>query len=235
AIVGYLWCSGGSFRPSLAESVALTEASISRIIAELKAEGVVEETRRAAPYQGGPSLFLTLSKNIPVAALEISNNRIHGAVGTLAGDILYSERHSLPDGLDAHGVDTVVGRAITELAGWARRRGMALEQIAVSIPGYHLGHRRNPIIALDPMALSGRLEAELPDVPATLANSIVTRAVAHRLQMGIGHVGGPYFFVFVGHGVGAAFVDELAESGTVEPCELGHMVLDHGGGRCRCG
>lgn len=235
AVLGYLWCSGGSFRPNLAESVALTEASISRIVAELKTQGVVEETHRTAPYQGGPSIFLTLSKNIPVAALEISSNRLHAAVGSLTGDILYSECLDLPDGLDASGVDAVVTQAIRELAGWTHRRGIVLEQIAVSIPGYHADQRGNPIVALDPAALSRRLEAELPGIPVTLANSIVSRAVAHRLQLGVGHVGGPYFFVFVGHGVGAAFVDEFAESGTVQPCEIGHVVLDPHGGRCRCG
>ena len=235
AILGYLWCSGGSFRPDLAESVVLTEASVSRIIAELKAEGVIQETRRAAPYRGGPSLFITLSNNIAVAALEISNDRLYSAVGTLAGDVLYSERYSLPDGLDGPAVDGIVARAIGELAAWARRRSVALEQIAISIPGYHPSRQDNPIIALDVTSLRDALTTELPGTPSRFENSIVARALAYRLQIGSGHLGGPYFFVFVGHGVGGAIVDEFAESGSVEPCEIGHIVLDVRGARCRCG
>lgn len=235
AILGYLWCSGGSFRPELAQGVALTEASISRIIGDLKAEGVIQETRCAAPYRGGPSLFITLSNDLFVAAIEISNNRLYAAVGTLAGETLYSERYDLPDGLGAAEVEATASRAIRDLAAWAAQRGVTLEQLAVSIPGYDPDLRTSPIIALDAVRLSDVLQRELPETPARLTNSMVARAVGHRLRMGTGFIGGSYFFVFVGHGVGAAIVDELAESGDVETCEIGHVVIDRRGGVCRCG
>ncbi|WP_284420246.1 MULTISPECIES: ROK family transcriptional regulator [unclassified Bradyrhizobium] len=235
AILGYLWCSGGSFRPDLAQGVALTEASISRIISDLKSEGVIQETRRAAPYRGGPSLFITLSNQISVAAIEISNNRLYSAVGTLAGDTLYAEQYDLADGLGAADVDATVTRAVCDLAAWATPRGIALEQLAVSIPGYDPDLRASPIVALDVPALADLCQRKLPETPARWTNSMVARAVGHRLQMGTGVLGGSYFFVFVGHGVGAAIVDELAESGDVETCEIGHVVIDPSGGRCRCG
>ena len=235
AVLSYLWCSGGSFRPSLAENVGLTEASVSRIVAELKAESVVDEMRRTAPYQGGPSVFITLSQNVCVGVLELSNNRIHAAVGTLSGEILSSARHSLPDGLDAPAVDAALSRAVTELAEWTRRSGIAVEQLAVSIPGYHPDRSSNPILALEPTRLARRLDAAFPGVPAKFANSMVTRAVAHRLHIGPADFHEPYLFVFTGHGVGAAFVEDFAASASVEPCEIGHMVVDVDGPRCRCG
>ncbi|UFZ08125.1 ROK family transcriptional regulator [Bradyrhizobium ontarionense] len=235
AILGYLWCSGGSFRPELAQGVALTEASISRIIGDLKAEGVIQETRRAAPYRGGPSLFIALSNDLSVAAIEISNNCLYSAVGTLAGETLYSVRYDLPDGLGAAEVEATATRAICDLAAWAAQRGITLEQLAVSIPGYDPDLRASPIIALDAARLSDVLQRKLPDTPVCLTNSMVARAVGHRLRMGTGFIGGSYFFVFVGHGVGAAIVDELAESGDVETCEIGHVVIDRRGGVCRCG
>lgn len=235
AVLSYLWCSGGSFRPGLAENTGLTEASVSRIVTELKAEGVVDEMRRTAPYQGGPSVFITLSKNVCVAVFELSNNRIHAGVGTLAGEILYSARHSLPDGLDAPAVDAALSRAIVELAEWTRRSDIVVEQLAVSIPGYHADQGHNPILALDPARLQRRLDAAFPKTPVSLANSMVTRAVAHRLQGGPADFHDPYLFVFTGHGVGAAFVEDFAASASVEPCEIGHMVVDIEGPRCRCG
>ncbi|CCE00330.1 ROK family transcriptional regulator [Bradyrhizobium sp. STM 3809] len=235
AILGYLWCSGGSFRPELAQGVALTEASISRIISDLKAEGVIQETRRVAPYRGGPSLFVTLSHDIAVAAIEISNNRLYAAVGTLAGDTLYAQHDDLPDGLGAAEVDVTVGRAVAGLAAWARQHGIVPEQLAVSIPGYDPDLRASPIVALDVGRLEEVCQRELPDTPARWTNSMVARAVGYRLQMGTGVLGGSYFFVFVGHGVGAAIVDELAESGDVETCEIGHVVIERDGRYCRCG
>jgi len=235
AVLSYLWCSGGSFRPNLAQGVALTEASISRIISDLKAEGVIQETRRAAPYRGGPSQFITLSNEILVAAIEISNNRLYSAIGTLAGETLYTAPYDLPDGLGAADVDATVTRAVCDLAAWATQRGITLEQLAVSIPGYDPDLRASPIVALDVAGLVAVLQRELPETPARLTNSMVARAVGHRLQMGTGVLGGSYFFVFVGHGVGAAIVDELAGSGDVETCEIGHVVIDPAGGLCRCG
>ena len=46
AILTHLLQSGGSFRPPLARAVRLSEASLSRILFDLKAEGLIEEVRR---------------------------------------------------------------------------------------------------------------------------------------------------------------------------------------------
>lgn len=235
AVLGHIWCQSGSFRTHISRNVGLTEASISRIIAELKAEGVIEESRRIAPYQGGPSAFLTLSKSIYVAALEVSNSRIHVAVGSLGGDIVFSEHHSLPDGADAEAVEATIGVAITDLARWVQRRDVVIDQAAVSIPGFHSGQTVNPIIALDAARLLQRLTQALPGVPVTVANSMVTRAVAYRLHEANKIRTDPYLFVYTGHGVGAAFVEDFADGGSVEACELGHMVVEPKGNLCRCG
>ncbi len=235
AVLGYLWCSRGAFRPEIVNAVGLTEASISRIVAELKAGGVLEESKRTALYQGGTSAFFSLSKNIHIGAFEISNSRIHVGVGTLAGDIIHADRHELPDGSSSDHVKAVMLRAVLDLRRWATDRGIALEQIAVSIPGFHPGKSGNAIIALDPDLVAKAIADSFPAVPVTFANSIITRAVLHRLQLGAGHAGGTYLHVFAGHGIGAALVNELAESGSIQPMEIGHMVLDMNGPPCRCG
>jgi len=235
AVLRYLWRSGGSFRPDVIAHIGLTDASISRIVADLKAEGLVDETRKRAPYRGGPSTFLTLSESQFVATIELSNNRAHVGVGNLKGEVLFSEHHELPDGTGAIAAETITAEAITGMADWCMRHDIALRQIAISIPGYHPGQASNPIVALRRDFITQTLEAALPDVPATFANSIVTRALAHRLQIGVTRDERPYFYVFLGHGVGGAFVDESAGSDDVLPCEIGHMVMDRQGAQCRCG
>src|SRR5664279_1580271 len=50
AILGHLLQSGGAFRPPLAKAARLSEPSLSRILFDLKAEGLIEEVRRPAPY-----------------------------------------------------------------------------------------------------------------------------------------------------------------------------------------
>lgn len=235
AVLRYLWCSNGSFRPGLANNVGLTDASISRIVTDLKAEELVDESKRTAPYQGGPSSFLTLSKNRFVGAVEFSSGRVHVGAGSLTGEVRFSEWLELPDGTEPETVRATYRRALHQLTGHLHRAGIELCQIAVSIPGYHDTLRNNPIIALDPGAILADIQAVLPRVALLAANSIVTRAVAHRLKHGVSLAGGPYLYTFVGHGVAAALVDDFAASGEVAPCEIGHMVLDPRGPRCRCG
>lgn len=235
AVLRYLWCSGGSFRPILADHLGLTDASISRIVSELKSEGLVEEAKRTAPYQGGPSSFLTLSNALHVGTMEFSGGRVHIGVGSLTGEIRFSEWLDLPDGAGPEGVKTTYRRALHQLADHLRRAGIGLRQLAVSIPGYHETLHANPIIALNPAELLAEIQGALPAVALLAANSIVTRAVAHRLKLGVDLPGGPYFYTFAGHGVAAALVDDFATSGDVAVCEIGHMVLDPRGPRCRCG
>ncbi|MEZ2410134.1 putative NBD/HSP70 family sugar kinase [Bosea sp. OAE752] len=235
AVLRYLWCSGGSFRPALADHVGLTDASISRIVAELKSERLIDESKRTAPYQGGPSSFLTLSNDLYVGTIEFSGSRVHIGVGSLTGEIRFSEWLDLPDGAEPETVRSTYRRALHQLTDHLHRAGIRLCQLAVSIPGYHEDLRANPIIALDPAELLREIQAALPSVPLLAANSIVTRAVAHRLKLGVDLAGGPYFYTFVGHGVAAALVDDFASSGEVAACEIGHMVLDPRGPRCRCG
>ncbi|WP_064697626.1 ROK family transcriptional regulator [Rhizobium aegyptiacum] len=235
AILSYIWCNGGAYRPDLAENIALTDASISRIVAELKSEGVIAESRRTAPYQGGPSAFFTLSKNKHIGAIEISNNSIHVGIGAVTGDSIFVERLPLVDGAVPRLVEDSMSKALDALVNGCARYGAQLEQIAVALPGYGAGRVTNPIIPLNTGNLLKSLEHLFPDVAVEIANSIAARAIAHRTRMRVGHLGSPSFYVFVGHGVAAAVVDDFAENGEVTPCEIGHMVFDPKGPKCRCG
>ena len=69
AILGHLLRSGGMFRPPLAKAVRLSEASLSRILFDLKAEGLIEEVRRPAPYVGGPTGLVSLDNAVALAAM----------------------------------------------------------------------------------------------------------------------------------------------------------------------
>ena len=72
AILGHLLQSGGVFRPPLAKAVRLSEASLSRILFDLKAEGLIEEVRRPAPYVGGPTGLVSLDDSVRLAAIELT-------------------------------------------------------------------------------------------------------------------------------------------------------------------
>src|SRR5438876_7372062 len=96
AILGHLLQSGGVFRPPLAKAVRLSEASLSRILFDLKAEGLIEEVRRPAPYAGGPTGLVSLDGAVRLAALELTSRHLSLGVGGLSGELFYTERLQLP-------------------------------------------------------------------------------------------------------------------------------------------
>lgn len=235
AILDYLWRAHGSFRPELISYVGLTDASVSRILNELRAEGLVTETRRRAPYRGGPSVFVGLNAAQQVGAIELSNGAIHTGVGTLSGEVLSCETRPLPDGASPAETQDALADAIACLATWSCGGVQPLRQVAISVPGYHPERTVNPILPFDPHAALTRLAAALPGVPVTIANSIVARTLTHRLGAAPKTPEEPYLYVFIGHGVGAAFVDEEAEGDGLTIYELGHNVVARHGPLCRCG
>ena len=235
AILNRIWLFSGAFRPEIAENTGLTTASVSRIVAELMGENVITETRRTAPYQGGPSAFITLSDNRLVGAIEVSNNRIHVGIGSISGELRFSERVTLEDGADPNEVAAAFDHAVGALKDGMERLGAPLEQIAVTLPGFDATKSHNPIFDISPDTLSDRLTSAFGDMPVQIENSIVARAVAQQLKQPNDTIRSRYLYLYVGHGVAAAMVDGTHDTQQVTPCEIGHGVLDPKGPLCRCG
>lgn len=235
AILDYLWRSGGSFRPQLISHVGLTDASVSRILNELRSEGLVVEARRRAPYRGGPSVFLALSDARHVGAIELSNGVVHAGLGSLAGRVVFSAARPLADGASLAATQQAIDEAIAQLRLWSRDLAQPLAQVAISVPGYRPERSANPIVSFDRDRALERIEAELPGTPVAVANSIVARTLSHRISVAPVPAEEPYLYLFIGHGVGAAFVDEHGEGEGLTIYELGHNVIARDGPRCRCG
>ena len=236
AILGHLLRSGGVFRPPLAKAVRLSEASLSRILFDLKAEGLIEEVRRPAPYFGGPTGLVSLDKSVALAALELTGQRLSVGVGGLSGELHYTERLSLPKMPTIESVGRVFHDALRLLGDWTRRRRVRLSQIGVAVPG--LGRSSeldNPIIPCDVRLVRGMLGEMYAGVPVEFTNSVVAHAMFHRCRREDYPFTGAHLFVFVGQGVAGAWMDDPIEADALVPVELGHMVFGDGGPRCRCG
>jgi predicted NBD/HSP70 family sugar kinase len=236
AILGRLLQSGGMFRPPLAKAVRLSEASLSRILFDLKAEGLIEEVRRPAPYFGGPTGLVSLDKSVALAALELTGQRLSVGVGGLSGELHYTERLPLPKTPTIESVGRVFHDALQLLGDWTRRRRVRLSQIGVAVPG--LGRSSeldNPIIPCDVRLVRGMLGEMFAGVPVEFTNSVVAHAMFHRCRREDYPFTGAHLFVFVGQGVAGAWMDDPIEADALVPVELGHMVFGDGGPRCRCG
>jgi hypothetical protein len=96
AILGQLRQAGGTFRPPLARAARLSEASLSRILFDLKAEGLIEKVRLPAPYVGRPAGLVSLESSVALAAIELTSQGLSVDVGGLAGELHHAERLQLP-------------------------------------------------------------------------------------------------------------------------------------------
>jgi predicted NBD/HSP70 family sugar kinase len=236
AILGHLLQSGGMFRPPLAKAVRLSEASLSRILFDLKAEGLIEEVRRPAPYVGGPTGLVSLDNSVALAAFELTGTRLSVGVGALSGELQYTERLPLPETPTIESVGRVFQDALQLLRDWTRRRRIRLAQIGVSVPGLgRLSELVNPIIPCDIGLIRGMFGERFAGVPVEFTNSVVAHAMFHRCRTEDYPFTGAHLFVFVGQGVAGAWVDDAIEADALLPVELGHMVFGEDGPRCRCG
>lgn len=236
AILTHLLQSGGSFRPPLAKAVRLSEASLSRILFDLKAEGLIEEVRRPAPYVGGPTGLVSLDGSVALAALELNSQWLTVGVGSLSGELHYTERVPLPKKPTVEAVGRVFSEALILLRDWTRRRRIAPAQIGITIPGLgRLSEFGNPIIPCDLGRISGMLGEMFADVPVEFTNSVVAHATFHRCRTQDYPFSGAHLFVFVGQGVAGTWMDDPIEEDALQPVELGHMVFGADGPRCRCG
>jgi predicted NBD/HSP70 family sugar kinase len=236
AILGHLLQSGGMFRPPLAKAVRLSEASLSRILFDLKAEGLIEEVRRPAPYVGGPTGLVSLDDSVGLAAIELTGQRLSVGIGGLRGELHYTERLPLPTSPTVESIGRLFHDALQLLQDWTRRRRVPLSQIGVSVPGLgRLSELDNPIIPCDIGLVRGMLGEMFAGVPVEFTNSVVAHATFHRCRTEDYPFTGPHLFVFVGQGVAGAWMDDPIEADALLPVELGHMVFGDGGPPCRCG
>ena len=236
AILGHLLQAGGTFRPPLARAVRLSEASLSRILFDLKAEGLIEEVRRPAPYVGGPTGLVSLDGSVALAGLELTSQWLSVGVGGLSGELSYTECLPLPAMPNFESVGRVFREALTLLRDWTRRRRIRLAQIGVTIPGLgRLSEFGNPIIPCDVGRIRYMFGEMFANVPVEFTNSVVAHATFHRCRTENYPFNAAHLFIFVGQGVAGAWVDDSVETDALQPIELGHMVFGTDGPRCRCG
>ena len=236
AILTHLLQSGGSFRPPLAKAVRLSEASLSRILFDLKAEGLIEEVRRPAPYVGGPTGLVSLDGSVALAALELNSQWLTLGVGSLSGEMHYTERVPLPKKPAVETVGRLFREALGLLRDWTRRRRITLAQIGITIPGLgRLSEFGNPIIPCDVEQIGDMVAEQFADVPVAFTNSVVAHATFHRCRTEDYPFSDAHLFVFVGQGVAGTWMGDPIEEDALQPVELGHMVFGPGGPRCRCG
>lgn len=235
-VLATLYHDGAQTRPELGKATGLTAPTVSALVADLVAEGLVAETGpRAGARVGKPSNLLKLDDaGAYVVALDLSGaESFHGALLDLRGTVVH--RDSLPI------VDTLGGAAYELVLQLARRLADAVPRrvlgVGVGSPGIvddrgvvrHAAHLEwfDRPMAEDLTALLG--------APAYVGNDVNAAALA------VLHFRGTrarnLMIVTTEHGVGAGLVvaGELVEGEQFAAGEIGHVTVDSSGEPCVCG
>ncbi|MFN8038202.1 MAG: ROK family transcriptional regulator [Acidimicrobiales bacterium] len=232
-----------SSRAELAVRTGLTKATVSALVAELLTAGLVDESPDPVPTRTGrPPVLVQLSgRRVAALGLELAPDGCRAIVVDLAGAVRHDATATGPPSADP----VAAARSLASLARGAQRAataaGLLVAGTVVAVPGLvDEGGRAvlsAPNLGWHDVALATRLERSLGADPGSvrLDNEANLAALAH-----VGRVLAPeadLVVVSAGVGVGAGVVlgGRLFRGAHGFGGELGHLVVDPSGRRCRCG
>lgn len=199
-----LYRSGERSRADLARETGLTRVTVSDLVAELLAEGlVVELGQREAPRPGKPAVLLDINRSAhQIVGVDLSDHdRFRGAVMDLDGELLVTTEIPLDDATGAAAVAKVV-ELVERLVGMATTPVLG---IGVGSPGVvNLGGviLTAPNLGWHSVPLQDELHTRtgLPVVVANDANAAILAEHSY------GGATGDLMLIRVGHGIGAGLI-----------------------------
>jgi N-acetylglucosamine repressor len=232
-----LYDLGPISRADIARRTHLTRTTVSDVMGELFARGLVQEVGRG-PSSGGkaPILLQVVGNARHVIGVDLGESTFTAALVNLRGEISHSAE--LPvGGRDGDDALALVYRLVDQLM--AASAGPLLG-IGVGTPGV-IDTQTGTIrwaVNLDWQDLPlGRLLTERYDLPANIANDSQAAALAEFAFGGDGPRTPNLIVIKAGRGVGAGIVlgGELFQGDGFAAGEIGHVGVVDDGVACRCG
>jgi predicted NBD/HSP70 family sugar kinase len=231
-----LFREGAASRADLARTTGLTRVTVSDLVGELVAEGLVEELGAPARARVGkpPTLVGLAPDSTHIIGLDLSaDDRISGAVVNLLGQV--RARHEIAiEGAQGEDAVQLVHRLAAELIAMTDRPVLG---VGVGSPGVVDAAGTvidAPNLAWRDTPLSTSLAAAL-GLPVFVANDANTAVLGEHT---FGQTGdGGLMVLRVGIGVGAGLVLEgaLLHGHLGAAGEIGHVTVEPGGDVCACG
>src|SRR4051794_31427380 len=232
-------------RAEIARQTGLSRSTVSSLVAELQADGlVVERSEPAAAHgdQGGrPPILLSFDASAGVAVgIDFDHHHVRVAASDLSSRILAEREldldtdHLAHEGLDA--AAELVGRVLAD-AGLDPARVIGA---GMCLPGPI--HRPTGVVgstAILPgwvgVAAADEMRRRL-DLPILVDNDANLAALAEA-AFGAGRDAKDLVYVMISSGIGAGLVlnGRLYRGAVGLAGELGHVLVDAGGPVCRCG
>ena len=215
----------------LARATGLAPATVSNIVRELAASGLVETD----PGSGRRGAAIRLAREAGlVAGVDFGHSHVAVALGDLTGRLLAEERRRLDPGhthIEALGLASTMLDAMRAEHGEVRHVGMGLPapvtndviRSSAIFPGWE--------------GVDSRAAAEKHfGVAVHVENDANLGALAeHRMGVGRGHDSSVFVKISSGVGAGIIINNQLFHGAGGTAGEIGHLTLDEQGPLCRCG
>jgi len=234
-----------AFRVQIAEQTSLSTTTITNIIDELMAMGIVTETGieevRGRRRVGRPRAALRLEKNARFAvSLQIGVERYRIALANLKAEILFNRRSTFSRKTPPAEIIGQIADQIEDLiqeSGLDRQQLLGLGVGAAGLINYHTGvNIIAPNLGWENIPLQDWLQDRLA-LPVVVDNNVKAMALGEAF-FGAGREAGSLAFVYGRYGVGSGLVVEnrLLRGADLGAGEIGHMILiADGGEKCTCG
>ncbi|MEV6327759.1 ROK family protein [Streptomyces sp. NPDC051909] len=248
AVLRRLYFDGPMSRLMLAPATGLSSGSVSNVVSELVAEGLVEEAGSVDSAGGRPQTLLRISPDSGrMIGVDVGETRVRVELFDLTLAELARTDRALPSRgprTSRYDVDLVVAHVRDGIAEVLREADVAPDRllgVGVGVPGI-VAHTADDgavvhgqTVGWDAVPFE-RLLRRTVDLPATVPYRIDNGAKTlgqAEMRFGAGRGARSAVTVLFGSGVGACVVTDPLGAGRA--LEWGHLTVDVRGRRCRCG
>jgi len=241
-ILDVLRRDGAASRAGLVRDTGLSRTTVSKLVAELQAEGLVVEREAedgaASGAVGRPPVALTLNPSAgSVVGIDFGHDLVRVAVADLSGTVVGEDRRDVDVDADAEQAIDLAAAMVDELLARLRRAPAQTVGVGVAVSAPILRDTQTTSIlpGWGAFASGGELERRLGR-PVVMGNDANLGALA-EVRDGAGRGARNVVYVMLSGGIGAGLILDgqlfFGHSGLTG--ELGHVVADPDGRVCRCG
>jgi predicted NBD/HSP70 family sugar kinase len=228
-------------RVDLTGMTGLSKMTVSNIVSELIASGLVEEAETTDPISGSfgrKPVMIKLALNAPcICGMLIKRGLCQIILASLDGVILEQTEYLYDHLTSKQDLIDMLGQGFFTLSGRTSRRIVAVGISSVGPIDSQSGTILNPpfFYGIENVPISSIIE-QISGLPTILVNDANAGALAEKL-FGTGRELSNFVYLHIMNGIGAGLVlnDKLYNGDVGKSGEIGHTSINFSGPKCVCG